>query len=75
MNRILIIDDDAELCALVARFLGGEGFAIDRAANGSEGIARALSEKYALIMLDDSPGKRLQPLHDGKVLIVCLSRR
>ena len=27
VNRILIIDDDAELCALVARFLGGEGYA------------------------------------------------
>ena len=52
MNRILIVDDDAELCALVARFLGGEGFAVDRAANGSEGIERASSGTYALIMLD-----------------------
>jgi two-component system response regulator CpxR len=52
VNRILIIDDDAELCALVARFLGGEGFAVDRAADGSEGVGRALSGSYALIMLD-----------------------
>jgi DNA-binding response OmpR family regulator len=52
VNRILIIDDDAELCALVARFLGKEGFAVDRAADGSEGIGRALSGSYALIMLD-----------------------
>jgi two-component system response regulator CpxR len=52
VNRILIVDDDAELCALVARFLGSEGFAVDRAANGSEGIGRALSGSYALIMLD-----------------------
>ena len=52
MNRILIIDDDGELCALVARFLGGEGFAVDRAADGHEGIGRALSGSYALIMLD-----------------------
>ena len=52
MNRILIIDDDGELCALVARFLGGEGFAVDRAADGNEGIGRALSGSYALIMLD-----------------------
>ena len=51
-NRILIIDDDAELSALVARFLGGEGFAVDRAADGSDGIGRALSGSYALIMLD-----------------------
>lgn len=52
MNRILIIDDDAELCALVARFLSGENFAVDRAADGSQGIERALSGSYALIMLD-----------------------
>jgi two-component system response regulator CpxR len=52
VNRILIIDDDAELCALVARFLSGEGFEVDRAADGSQGIALALSEPYALIMLD-----------------------
>jgi DNA-binding response OmpR family regulator len=52
MNRILIIDDDTELCALVARFLTSEGFAVDRAADGSQGVGRALSESYALIMLD-----------------------
>jgi DNA-binding response OmpR family regulator len=52
VNRILIIDDDAELCALVARFLGREGFAVDRVADGSQGIERAFSGSYALIMLD-----------------------
>src|SRR5262245_58626978 len=52
MNRILIIDDDTELCALVARFLSSEGFAVDRAEDASEGIARAISGSYALIMLD-----------------------
>ena len=52
MNRILIIDDDAELCALVVRFLTREGFAVERAANGREGIERAVTGSYALIMLD-----------------------
>ena len=52
VKRILIIDDDAELCALVARFLAGEGFSVDRAADGREGIERALSGSYALVMLD-----------------------
>jgi len=52
VDRILIIDDDAELCALVARFLGSEGFAVDRAADGREGIERALAGSYVLIMLD-----------------------
>ena len=52
MNRILIIDDDAELCALVARFLSREGFAVDRAADASQGIGLACSGSYSLIMLD-----------------------
>jgi two-component system response regulator CpxR len=52
MNRILIIDDDAELCALVARFLKSEGFAVERATDASQGIGQALSGSYALIMLD-----------------------
>ena len=52
MNRILIIDDDTELCALVGRYLTSEGFAVDRAVDASQGIARALSGSYALIMLD-----------------------
>jgi DNA-binding response OmpR family regulator len=52
MTRILIIDDDAELCALIARFLDSEGFEVDRAANARQGIGQALSGAYALIMLD-----------------------
>jgi DNA-binding response OmpR family regulator len=52
VNRILIIDDDGELCLLVARFLRSEGFDVDRAADGTRGIERALSGSYALIMLD-----------------------
>ena len=52
MNRILIVDDDEELCALVARFLDREGFAVDRATDARDGVARALSGTYALVMLD-----------------------
>jgi two-component system response regulator CpxR len=52
VNRILIIDDDTELCALVARYLGNEGFAVDRAADAREGIERVLSGSYGLVLLD-----------------------
>ena len=52
VSRILIVDDDAKLCALVARFLASGGFAVDRAGDGREGIERALAGSYALIMLD-----------------------
>jgi two-component system response regulator CpxR len=52
MERVLVVDDDAELCNLVMRFLTREGFEISWAPNGTRGIERALAEDYSLIMLD-----------------------
>lgn len=52
MERLLVIDDDAELCQLVTRFLSREGFAIRLATGGTAGIEQALAEDYSLIMLD-----------------------
>ncbi len=52
MDRILIIDDDVELCALVSQFLGREGFAAACSHSGSEGVKLALSGTFDLIMLD-----------------------
>ena len=51
-ERVLVIDDDAELCRLVTRFMTGEGFTIDCATSGTDGVKRALSGDYALVMLD-----------------------
>jgi two-component system, OmpR family, response regulator CpxR len=52
MERVLVIDDDAELCQLVTRYLTREGFEISWASRGLAGADRALAEDYALIMLD-----------------------
>src|SRR6266700_976428 len=52
MERVLLVDDDAELCQLVTRFLTREGFAISWASSGDLGVQRALAENYSLIMLD-----------------------
>jgi DNA-binding response OmpR family regulator len=52
MERVLVIDDDAELCQLVTRYLTREGFDITWASSGNAGVGRALAEDYALIMLD-----------------------
>jgi two-component system response regulator CpxR len=52
MERVLVVDDDAELCQLVTRYLTREGFEIGWAANGAVGVERALKEDFALIMLD-----------------------
>src|SRR3982075_4634630 len=52
MERVLVVDDDRELCELVTRFLTREGFEITWAPNGAAGVERALAEVYSLIMLD-----------------------
>jgi DNA-binding response OmpR family regulator len=50
--HILVIDDDAELCKLVSRFLGAEGFSIQTVQTSKLGIEWALSGNYDLIVLD-----------------------
>jgi DNA-binding response OmpR family regulator len=52
MDRVLIVDDDAELCHLLGERLSGEGFAMEFAHDGVRGLERALSQNHALIILD-----------------------
>ena len=52
MERVLVVDDDAELWQLVTRFLAREGFEISWAPSGGVGIERAIAENYSLVILD-----------------------
>lgn len=52
MQRVLVIDDDIELCELVAEYLAPEGFEVETADDGLRGVERALSGGYAIIVLD-----------------------
>jgi two-component system response regulator CpxR len=52
MERLLIVDDDRELCELVAELLEGEGFEVEVSSRSDEGLARALSDEHALVVLD-----------------------
>ena len=51
-NRLLIVDDDLELCELVATFLTSQGYDVDTVQNGEQGFEAALSGAYRLIVLD-----------------------
>jgi two-component system response regulator CpxR len=50
--RILVIDDDAELCELLADYLGSEGFAVEAAHDAASGLSRALEGQASLVVLD-----------------------
>lgn len=52
MDRVLIVDDDVELCRLLAERLSTEGFAIETVHDGPRGLERALSGEHALVVLD-----------------------
>jgi DNA-binding response OmpR family regulator len=52
MDRILVIDDDAELCGLVGEYLEPEGFQVEAVHDGTRGLERALDGDHLLIVLD-----------------------
>jgi len=52
MERLLIIDDDAELCGLLTEYLGHEGFGVDCVHDGETGLQYALGRDYMLVVLD-----------------------
>lgn len=52
MERILAIDDDVALCELLTEYLSSEGFHVESAHDGEEGLETAYSGEYDLIVLD-----------------------
>lgn len=50
--RILIVEDEPELRRVTARSLREEGYAVDEAADGEEGLFKAKSGYYDAIVLD-----------------------
>ena len=52
MTRVLIIDDDVDLCELVTEYLTGEGFEVAAVHEGPSGVARCLESKPELVILD-----------------------
>ena len=50
--RILVIEDEPRILAFLARGLEAEGFLVRAAANGPEGLTRALNDPCDLVILD-----------------------
>jgi DNA-binding response OmpR family regulator len=51
-SRILVVDDDATVSEVVARYLQREGFVVETVADGRTALDRALSEPPDLVVLD-----------------------
>jgi two-component system response regulator CpxR len=50
--RLLLIDDDTELCSLLAEFLKGESFLVECVHEGRQGLERAVHGGFSLVILD-----------------------
>lgn len=50
--KLLLVEDDAKIAAALRRGLGAEGFVVEVAADGLEGLWRAREGGYDLILLD-----------------------
>ena len=51
-NRVLLVDDDRELVALLRDYLEGDGFSVDTADDGTKGLAAASSKLHDIVVLD-----------------------
>jgi len=67
---LLLVDDDAELCAMMKEFFAEAGHRLDCAYNGRDGLACALNGPYDLAILDV-----MLPVFDGLTLLRQLRRR
>jgi two-component system, NtrC family, response regulator HydG len=52
MRRILIIDDDTDMCQLLGHFLQRKGFETDTAQTGHKGLARFKENKFDVVLCD-----------------------
>lgn len=52
MTRVLLVDDDVELSAMLAEYLEHEGYAVQVAHDGEAGVAAALGGAPAIVVLD-----------------------
>lgn len=52
MTRVLLVDDDVELSAMLREYLQQEGFETMTVHDGEAGVSEALSGRHAIVVLD-----------------------
>lgn len=64
-KKILIIDDDLDMCTLLSRFLNKKGYEAEMALNGIKGLARFNEAHFDIVLCDFRLGDR-----SGKEILV-----
>jgi two-component system response regulator HydG len=80
MKRILIIDDDMDMCQLLGHFLQRKGFETDMAHTGNKGLAKFNENKFDVVLCDfrlgDMDGRKvLQKIKsiNSKVVVIIIT--
>lgn len=68
--NLLLVDDDAELCAMMREFFEQSGHILDCVLNGTDGLKYAIAKDYDLVILDV-----MLPGLNGFLLLSQLRRR
>ncbi len=67
---LLLVEDDRALSAMLAELFSGEGYCVDIAHDGQQGMHRGLSGRYDVLIVD-----RGLPVMDGSDLVALLRSR
>ncbi|MGN7511948.1 response regulator transcription factor [Aeromonas salmonicida] len=79
--KILLVDDDLELGAMLSEYLSGEGFVTTHVLTGKSGVQHALSGNYVAVVLDimlpDINGSEVlrQIRNDSKIPVIMLTAK
>src|SRR5438552_15043849 len=68
-KRVLIIDDDMDMCTLLSRFLSRNGYDTDVAYSGQKGIAKFEEESFDVVLCDYRLGNM-----DGKEVLMSVKK-
>jgi two-component system OmpR family response regulator len=68
--RVLVVEDEPDLLSVICRALREEGYAVDGAADGEDGLFKATSWDYDAVVLD-----LMLPGRDGWQVLAGLRRR
>jgi len=66
-QKILLVEDDRTTADFISKSLTGEGFVVDHAADGRDGLFHATDGSYDAIILD-----RMLPGMDGMALLAAM---
>ena len=64
-KRILVIDDDLDMCLLLEKFFTRKGYQVESAHSGAKGIAKFKESKFDIVLCDFRLGDK-----DGKDVLV-----